>query len=69
MNPGETLELDIVDVAYKGLGVARHDGCVVFVPDVIDGERVKAEIVKKQKKFANARLLEVLEPSSDRVPA
>jgi tRNA/tmRNA/rRNA uracil-C5-methylase (TrmA/RlmC/RlmD family) len=58
--------LTIQDVVYGGSGLARLDGCVVFVPGVIPGEKVSAETVKRHKTYAEARLVEVLEPSPHR---
>jgi len=62
-------ELKIEDVAFGGKGVARDAGKAVFVPFTIDGERVTAKIVREKKQFAEAELLEVLEPSPERVIA
>ena len=62
----EELELTIVDIAYRGKGVARHDGCVIFVPGVITGEVVRVGIVKRKKKYAEAELIEVIKPSEHR---
>ncbi|MCX7824209.1 MAG: hypothetical protein N2689_01460 [Verrucomicrobiae bacterium] len=66
MNVGETLQLDIHDVAVKG-GVARHEGEVVFVPYTIAGERVRAKVVVRRKNFVEAELVEVIAPSPHRV--
>ena len=62
-----SVELPITDVAFGGKGVARCDGKVYFIPFVIPGEKVVARVVRDRKKFAEAELLEVLEPSPDRV--
>jgi len=61
-----TVELKIDDVAFGGKGVARDAGKAVFVPFAIDGERVTARIVREKKQFADAELIEVLEPSPER---
>ena len=39
-------------MAHGGVAVARHEGRVIFVPDVIPGERVRARIVDDRKKAA-----------------
>jgi 23S rRNA (uracil1939-C5)-methyltransferase len=62
-------ELKIEDVAFGGKGVARDVGKAVFIPFTIDGERVTAKIVREKKQFAEAELVEVLEPSAERVAA
>jgi 23S rRNA (uracil1939-C5)-methyltransferase len=64
---GPDLELTIHDIAFGGKGVARTEGMVVFVPFVIPGEAVTARITRRKKKFAEADLVAVREPSPDRV--
>lgn len=61
------MNLTITDIAFGGEGVARIEDFVVFVPFVIVGEVVEAQITEVKKRFARARLLRVLEPSPDRV--
>jgi 23S rRNA (uracil1939-C5)-methyltransferase len=61
------VELTIKDIAFGGKGVARDNGKAVFVPFTIDGERVSARITREKKQFAEADLVEVLEPSAHRV--
>jgi len=63
------VEAVVEDVAFGGNGVARHEGKAVFIPFSIDGERVSARIVKEKKKFAEAALEKVIEPSPHRVEA
>lgn len=63
----QRIQLSIVDVGYGGAGVARTAEGVVFVPGAFLGERVEVEIIKRKKRFAQARLLCVLEPSADRI--
>ena len=61
------VELEIQDIAFGGKGVARESGKAVFVPFTIDGEKISAEIVREKKKFAEAEVLSVLDPSPHRV--
>ena len=65
---GETLELEIDSLAFGGRGVARADGFVVFVAGALPGDRVRAEVTKGKKLFAEARALELLRPAADRLP-
>lgn len=67
LEQSQRIEIDITDVAFGGKGVGRHEDQVVFVPFVDTGERVRVEITQVKKNFAEARLLEVLTPSSHRV--
>ena len=53
---------------YGGDGLGRlGDGRVVFVPGAWAGEQVRAEIVEEKKHYVKARLVEVVEPSPERV--
>lgn len=66
---GEQLELTVDSLAYGGAGVARLDGYVVFVADAIPGDRVRAVVGKSKRAYAEARAIEILEPSPDRLEA
>ncbi|PPG89782.1 23S rRNA methyltransferase [Rathayibacter rathayi] len=62
------MDLDISNVAHGGVFVARHEGRVVFVPDVLPGERVRARVSEvRHDSFWRAEALEVLEASEHRV--
>ena len=50
-----------------GMGVARIDGRVVFVHGALRGETCRVLILKTLKSVAFAKVLEVLEPSSERM--
>src|SRR3954470_3280861 len=65
---GEQLELEIDSLAFGGRGVARADGFVVFVSGALPGDRVRAEVTKGKKRFAEARAVELLRAGSDRLP-
>jgi tRNA/tmRNA/rRNA uracil-C5-methylase (TrmA/RlmC/RlmD family) len=67
--PGQKLDLHITDIAFGGEGVARMEDFVIFVPFVLPGEEVEAEITEVKKHFARAKLLRVIRPSPDRVQA
>jgi 23S rRNA (uracil1939-C5)-methyltransferase len=65
---GELLELEIDSLAFGGRGVARAEGLVVFVAGALPGDRVRAEITKAKRRFAEARTVELLRPGADRIP-
>ena len=55
-------------VVAGGEALARGpDGRVVLIEGAIPGERVRVELHNVKKTFARGRILEVLEPSPDRV--
>ena len=64
---GQQIELDVVDVAYGGKGLARVEGMAVFVDQAVGGDRVLARITRRKKQYAEARVLSLLRPSPDRV--
>jgi len=59
----------ITDVSLDGRGVASEDGKKVFIPFTLTGERVSYRAIKKKKKFDEAQLVEIIEPSAQRVEA
>ncbi|CAM1370878.1 RNA methyltransferase [Tenacibaculum litopenaei] len=68
---GETIEILIEDYAFGGKGIGRikneHGEFVVFVPNTLPGQFVKARVDKSKKKYAECKLLEVLTPSDQEV--
>src|SRR3989440_12924109 len=64
---GDELDLRVDSLAFGGNGVARADGYVVFVAGAVPGDRVRAVITKRKRDYAEARAVEVLEPSRDRI--
>ena len=63
----DTFDLQLTAMAHGGAALGRHEGRVVFVPYAIPGERVRVEIVESHRRWAKARLRQVLEPSPHRV--
>ena len=64
---GETLELAITDLSSAGDGVGRWENRVVFVPDTVPGDRVQVRLLQAKPAFGRGKLLQVLEPSGDRI--
>ena len=64
---GDQITLTIHDLAFGGEGVGRIDEFVVFVPFVLTGETVTAEITELKKNFARAKLVSLITPSPERV--
>jgi 23S rRNA (uracil1939-C5)-methyltransferase len=61
-------DLHIESLAYGGNGLGYHEGKVVFVPQTAPGDRVSCRVIKSKKRFAEARLEKVLQPSAERCP-
>jgi 23S rRNA (uracil1939-C5)-methyltransferase len=64
---GAELELTIDSFAQGGNGVARLDGYVLFVQGAVPGDRVRAVVTKSKRDYGEARTVEVLESSPDRI--
>ncbi len=60
------LEVEVESLTNLGVGVARVDGWVVFVPFALPGERVRCRIFRNHKNYSEADLSEVLAASPHR---
>lgn len=60
-------EMSIEDIGIHGEGIGRIHGFTVFVPDALPTEKIRVQIVKVKKHFGYGKLLEILEPSTERV--
>ncbi|MDO5611044.1 MAG: 23S rRNA (uracil(1939)-C(5))-methyltransferase RlmD [Pseudomonadota bacterium] len=65
-------QAQILDLSHDGRGVARRegghaDGKTVFIAGALPGETVMAEQTARSRSFDEAKTLEVLEASADRV--
>lgn len=67
MNKGDELVLHIDDAAFEGKTVARHDNFVIFIEGAVPGDDARVVIFKVKKSYAEARVLEIIRPSSFRV--
>jgi 23S rRNA (uracil1939-C5)-methyltransferase len=65
---GDILELAVDTLAYGGQGIGRADGFVVFVRGALPGDRARVEVTRRRPGYAEARLLELVQPSPRRVP-
>ncbi len=60
-------EAVICDYTSEGQGVAKIEGCAVFVPYGIYGEKCRIRIEKAQKTWASGKIVEILEKSPHRI--
>lgn len=67
LHTGDSLELTIESLAYRGAGVARSGGCVVFVHGTCPGERIFARVTRVHPRFVEADLVSVAESSPCRI--
>lgn len=62
----DDLEVNISDIGYEGEGIAKIDGYTTFVKGGLKGEKVKIKMLKVNKDYGFAKLVEVLEKSEER---
>jgi len=66
---GQRFTLEVSHIAFGGKGLAKPDGFAVFIDKAVPGDVVEVQITRKKKNYAEARVVELLEPSSDRISA
>lgn len=64
---GDKIELDIVDLTSEGSGVGKIEKMAIFVPETVTGDKVLVKINKIKKNYALGEVVELIEPSQDRV--
>lgn len=62
-----SLTLEITGYTAEGMGVARWEGRVVFIPGTILGERWEVQLLKVKTNVAWGRAVRLLAPSPERV--
>ncbi len=60
------IDLKIENLVQGGRGVGRTEGKAVFVPYTLPGEMIRCQVTRDKKKYSEAELVEVLEPSPQR---
>ena len=63
----EELVVEIEKLSNLGFGIAKVDGYVIFVEGACPEDVVKIRVGKKNKSFANAKVVEIIKPSPYRV--
>jgi 23S rRNA (uracil1939-C5)-methyltransferase len=61
--------VEIIDTSSEGKAVAKIDDLVVFVEGAVPGDVCTIQINRIKKKFAEAKLIELERPSSERIDA
>lgn len=80
MKKGDIMELDIEAYAFEGKGIAKivnnssdsenkNSKFVIFVNGAYPGDKVKAQLTKIKKSYAESKALEIIYPSKFRVKA
>ncbi|MGG4093468.1 23S rRNA (uracil(1939)-C(5))-methyltransferase RlmD [Paenibacillus lautus] len=61
--------IDIIGMNHDGEGVGRADGYTLFVQGALPGEKARVKVLKTKKQYGYAKLLELVEPSPNRIAA
>mgnify|MGYP000897789232 CR=1 FL=1 len=61
------LEIEIESISNQGMGVARDNEWVIFVPFCLIGEIVRAKIYRNDKNCSYADLVKIIKPSPKRI--
>ncbi len=64
---GQIEEVEITGYSSEGMGVCRMEGCAVFVPNAIRGERCTVKITHVSRNSAHGKIEEILVRSPHRV--
>lgn len=67
VNKNDEVMLDIIGMTHEGEGVGRVEGFTLFVQGALPGEKVRAKVLKTKKQYGYAKLLELVQASSDRI--
>lgn len=67
LQQGEVHTGTVEGYSSEGLGILRLNGAVVFVPQCVRGETVEVRITKVMKTCAAGEIVEILQPSPERV--
>ena len=67
VRPGQVIRVSVHGLGHSGEGVGRYEGLTIFVPGGVPGDMLSAKVIEVKKNYARAVLVEVLEPSPDRV--
>ena len=62
-------ELNIESLSHEGRGISHHDNKIVFTLGALPGEKVVASRSLSRAKYEEADIVEILQPSPDRIEA
>ncbi len=60
-------DVEVIDIAEEGKGVAKHDNLVLFIERAVPGDIVDVELMRKKKNFAEGKIAEVKVASEYRI--
>ena len=63
----DIVTVKIESMGNDGEGIGKADGYTLFIKDALPGDLAEVKIMKAKKQYGYARLMQILEPSGDRV--
>ena len=67
LKKGQTIHVKIKRLGINGEGIGYYKKKIIFIPGALPKEFVKAKITESNRNYAKAKLLEIVEKSSQRV--
>ncbi len=71
LRKNQIIQVEIQDIAYGGIGIAKLESkqgdFIVFIENTIPGQKIEARLIKIKKRYAEAKLVRVLERSKDEI--
>lgn len=65
--PGDNTVVNIKGLSHEGRGIAQIDGKTVFIENALPNEVIEIELTKKHSRYNEARVINIIEASPDRV--
>src|SRR5262249_18270654 len=69
LSPGDVVEVTVEKGVYRGKGLARHEGQVVFVPHAFPNDRLRVRVESARPGYVEGRWESLIEPSAERRPS
>lgn len=61
------MRISVVRMDHLGRGIGYNEGKVIFIPKAIPGDVVDIEITNSYKKYDIGKIIEIIEPSNERI--
>ena len=65
--PREPVTVSIESLSHEGRGIGHVGGKTVFVDEALPGEVVVCQFTRQKSKFSEAKILDIVQPSADRI--
>lgn len=59
--------IQVIDIAEEGKGIGKSDEMVIFIDKAVPGDLVDVEVMRRKKKFYEARIQQIVKPSEHRM--